>query len=136
LNIRELTISIIQGLVITAGVLFAYQWVVQQGGSQEKTRAMVFTTLIIANIFLSLTNRSFHYSIFESMKNKNLLFPLISILTLSLLIAILYVPAIANFFQVTQLSLSEIWVSTAIAIVSVLWFELYKLCKRLLKQAL
>ncbi len=134
LNIRELTISIIQGLVITAGVLFAYQWVVQQGGSQEKTRAMVFTTLIIANIFLSLTNRSFHYSIFESMKNKNLLFPLISILTLSLLIAILYVPAIANFFQVTQLSLSEIWVSTAIAIVSVLWFELYKLCKRLLKQ--
>src|SRR3546814_5110717 len=70
-------LSIVQGLVITAGVLFAYQWAVQNGGSEEKTRAMVFTTLIFANILLSLTNRSFHYSLFESFKNKNMLFAVV-----------------------------------------------------------
>jgi len=53
LNWRELSISIIQGLMITVGVLFAYQLAVQNGASEEKTRAMVFTTLIFANVFLS-----------------------------------------------------------------------------------
>src|SRR5690606_29984508 len=75
LNLRELAISIIQGLVITAGVLMAYQLSVENGGSEEKTRAMVFTTLIFANILLSLTNRSFYYSMFDSFKNKNWMFP-------------------------------------------------------------
>ncbi|MFC7522359.1 cation transporting ATPase C-terminal domain-containing protein [Parapedobacter sp. GCM10030251] len=42
LNGRELLISIVQGLVITASVLFAYQLTVQAGGSEEKTRTMVF----------------------------------------------------------------------------------------------
>src|SRR5690606_10806585 len=46
LNGRELIISIIQGLAITAGVLFAYQLTAHAGGSEEKTRTMVFTTLI------------------------------------------------------------------------------------------
>ncbi|OJV47844.1 MAG: haloacid dehalogenase, partial [Chryseobacterium sp. 39-10] len=59
LNWRELSISIIQGLMITVGVLFAYQLAVQSGSNEETTRAMVFTTLIFANVFLSLTNRSF-----------------------------------------------------------------------------
>ena len=64
LNWKELSISIIQGLIITAGVLFAYQFAVQKGSSEETTRAMVFTTLIFANVFLSLVNRSFVYSMF------------------------------------------------------------------------
>ncbi|WP_353133708.1 cation-translocating P-type ATPase [Pseudopedobacter sp.] len=130
LNLRELIISIIQGLVITAGVLFAYQWAVQNGGSEEKTRAMVFTTLIISNILLSLANRSFFYSIFDSFKNKNLLFPVVIGLTLVLLFAILYTP-LAGFFQVTQLSLFELGLILLIAVVSVLWFEVYKLFKRM-----
>src|SRR5690606_26121164 len=62
LNWKELSISIIQGLIITAGVLFAYQFAVQKGSNEETTRAMVFTTLIFANVFLSLVNRSFVYS--------------------------------------------------------------------------
>jgi Ca2+-transporting ATPase len=45
--------------MITVGVLFAYQLAVQNGSNEETTRAMVFTTLIFANVFLSLTNRSF-----------------------------------------------------------------------------
>src|SRR5690554_7694154 len=71
LNWKELSISIIQGLTITAGVLFAYQFSVQKGSNEETTRAMVFTTLIFANVFLSLVNRSFVYSMFESFRYKN-----------------------------------------------------------------
>jgi len=130
LNIKELAISIIQGLAITAGVLFAYQWAVQNGGSEENTRTMVFTTLIFANILLSLVNRSFYYSVIESFKYKNILFPIVIGVTLILLFSILYVQPFARFFDVTALDASELGMSIAIASVSVLWFELYKFVKR------
>ncbi|WP_293933436.1 cation-translocating P-type ATPase [Sphingobacterium sp. UBA6645] len=130
LNIKELAISIIQGLAITAGVLFAYQWAIQNGGSEENTRAMVFTTLIFANILLSLVNRSFYYSVFESFKYKNILFPIVIGVTLILLFSILYIQPFARFFEVTDLNASELGMSIAIASVSVLWFELYKSVKR------
>ncbi|MVZ63707.1 cation-translocating P-type ATPase [Sphingobacterium humi] len=130
LNWKELSISIVQGLIITLGVLFIYQWNVQQGGSEEHTRAMVFTTLIFANILLSLTNRSFYYSLFESFKNKNWLLVGVTIATLLLLAGILYIPAMASFFNVTGLKISELAMAGLIAAVSVLWFEGYKFWRR------
>lgn len=130
LNWKELSISIIQGLTITAGVLFAYQFAVQKGSSEETTRAMVFTTLIFANIFLSLVNRSLVYSIFESFKYKNRLFPVIIGATLTLLFAILYIPVFANFFHVTSLNCQDLGIVFLIAAASVLWFEMYKWIKR------
>lgn len=131
LNWKELTISIVQGLMITAGVLFAYQWAAQDGGSEEKTRAMVFSTLIFANILLSLTNRSFHYSLFESFRNRNILFAAVSGLAIILLFAILYVEPLANFFHLSGLNVGELGMATGIACLSVLWFEVYKWVKRL-----
>src|SRR5690606_11830890 len=58
LNLKELGISIIQGLIITAGVLLMYQYAVNIGSDEPTTRAMVFSTMIFANILLSLVNRS------------------------------------------------------------------------------
>jgi len=130
LNWKELSISIIQGLIITAGVLFSYQFSVQKGSNEETTRAMVFTTLIFANVFLSLVNRSFVYSMFESLKYKNPLFPIIIGATLVLLSVILYIPFFSDFFQVNRLNAGELGIAISIATVSVLWFEAYKWIKR------
>ncbi len=130
LSFRELGISIVQGLMITAGILFVYQYVVKAGGDEYQTRAMVFTTLIFANIFLSLSNRSFVFSLFESLKNKNNLFPLVISLTLILLAAILYIPSFAEFFKLSPLSFGQLGMALLVAAVSVLWFEIYKLIKR------
>ena len=98
--------------------------------NEQQTRAMVFSTLIFANILLSLTNRSFHYSLFESFKNRNMLFLTVIGITLVLLFAILYFPPLATFFQVSGLRTSELGIAALIAVVSVLWFEVYKLLKR------
>lgn len=130
LNWKELSMSVLQGVVITIGVLGAYQLSVQKGNGEEITRAMVFTTLIFANVFLSLVNRSFFFSMFASLKNKNRLFPLVIGTTLVLLTAILYVPPIARFFRVAGLGISELGISFLIASASVLWFEIYKWYKR------
>jgi Ca2+-transporting ATPase len=130
LSWKELSLSIIQGLMITAGVLFAYQFAVQKGGDELTTRAMVFTTLIFANILLSLTNRSFSYSILDTLKYKNKLFPLVIGITLVLLASILYIRPVAAFFQVLPLNLSQVGIAFSIATVSVLWFEIFKRLKR------
>lgn len=130
LNRKELLMSIFQGLVITSGVLFAYQVGVWGGGNEEKTRAMVFSTLIFANILLSLVNRSFFYSMFESFKNKNPLFLIVNGVVLVLLFAMLYLRPLSDFFKISALSLSELGIAGLIAMVSVLWFEVYKWVKR------
>lgn len=131
LNWRELTISIIQGLVITAGILWLYQYSVNHGNGEAKTRALVFTTLIFSNILLSLVNRSFYYSMLESFKNRNVLLAGISVLVVLLLLIILYVSPVSEFFSVTALSIKELGLALLTASVSVLWFEIYKFIKRL-----
>jgi Ca2+-transporting ATPase len=131
---RELLLSVIQGLFITAGVLLIYQFVVQNGGAEDKTRAMVFTTLIFSNILLSLVNRSFFYSMFESFKNKNPLIVGITVVVLVLLAGILYIEPWSRFFTVTSLSGTELGVALLVSAASVLWFEVYKLVKRVREQ--
>lgn len=129
LNLRELGISIIQGLVITLGVLFVYQTAIKDGQDEQTTRAMVFTTMIFANIFLSLVNRSFVYSLFSSFQNKNKLFPIVIGTTMILLFAILYIPVFAQFFKLKSLNLQELGFTVLVGSISVLWFELYKLIR-------
>jgi Ca2+-transporting ATPase len=44
---------------------------------------MVFTTLVFSNVILSLVNRSFYYSVFASLKNKNNMMVIATNFTLS-----------------------------------------------------
>lgn len=134
LNLKELSMSIIQGLLITLGILFVYQYAVQNAQNEQSTRSMVFATMIFANVFLSLVNRSFVYSIFESLKTKNKLFPLVIGITLILLFSILYIPSFAYFFKVRSLSLHEVGFTILIAAISVLWIEVFKFIKFRLKR--
>ena len=127
---RELVISVLQGIAITIGVLMVYQLVVQDGGTEEKTRAMVFSTLIFANILLSFVNRSFYFSIFQTIKNHNPLIIVITAVVVLLLSGILYIDSWAQFFSVAPLTAKELGVAFLIAAASVLWFEVYKLFLR------
>ncbi|WP_018344042.1 cation-translocating P-type ATPase [Cytophaga aurantiaca] len=130
LNINELLISIVQGLVITIGTLSMYQYSTSQGNNEEITRSMVFATLVCSNIILSLVNRSLHYSIFRTLFYKNRLMVFILVATFILLCVLLYVPIVSAFFKLGSLSIGQLCISVIVAILSVLWFELYKWYKR------
>lgn len=130
LSLYEMSYSIIQGLAITAGILFVYQLSIQNGGTETLTRTLTFTTLVFSNILISLANRSFYYSVFTTLFNKNRLMLIMNITTLILLGAILYIPAISNFFQVEPLSAYELIICLTISAIAVFWTELWKLYKR------
>ena len=130
LNWRELGMSIIQGLMITGGVLFIYQFTSLNGGTEEHVRTMVFLTLILANIFLTLVNRSFYYSFITTLRYKNKLLVGIILITLAIMAAMLYLPVVTTFFHLTTPHWKDIIQCVMISALSVFWFEIFKWIKR------
>ena len=129
-NLKEITISIIQGLVITLGLLFMYQYCVLNNFSETYTRTSIFITLVASNIFLTLENRSFYYSIFTTIRHKNNLVLIIIGITIVLTSLLLFVPVFSKFFLFEMVDYEQIGLSILIAFVSVMWMEVYKIFKR------
>ncbi len=129
-NLKEISISIIQGLVITLGLLFMYQYCVREGFTETYTRTSIFLTLIAANIFLTLENRSINYSIFTTIRYKNNLVLLIIGITIVVTLLLLFVPVCSKFFLFEKVNYIQIGLSILVGFVSVMWMEVYKFFKR------
>ena len=125
-NWRELTISIVQGLAITAGTLLIYQYAAYQYTTENTTRTMVFATLIAANIFLTLINRSFYFSFLTTLKYKNNLVGIIILSTILLSGLLIYITPLATFFGFSPLALPQVLLCVCTGFVSVIWMELVK----------
>lgn len=133
-NLKEITISIIQGLAITLGLLFVYQYCIRENCTENATRTIVFLTLIASNIFLTLANRSFYYSIFTTIKYKNNLVLLIIGVTVFITTLLLFIPQFSQFFMFNIVSIQHIGLSILVGGISVFWIEIYKGLKRLKKE--
>ena len=129
-HLHELSTSIIQGLMITAATLFVYQYAVGESLNEAYTRAMVFLTLISANIFLTLVNRSFYYSIFTTLSYKNNLVAWIIAATVALTAVIMLTPSFRTLFEFETPVGRDVLISIFAGAVSVLWFEAVKAYKR------
>ncbi len=129
-NLKEITMSIIQGLVITLGLLFVYQYCLAEGFTENVTRTTIFLTLIASNIFLTLENRSFYYSIFTTIRYKNNLVLIIIGITILITSLLLFVPVFSRFFLFEKVSFSQIGLSILVGFISVMWIEIYKIFKR------
>jgi P-type Ca2+ transporter type 2C len=126
---KELGISLLQGIMIMLGVLFMYQYGVRQGLPEQGVRACVFSTLVFANMCLTLTNRSFKYTWLQTLRYQNGTIPFILLASLLLLLAILYIPFLAHLFRVAPLSFSHLGWCALAGFVSVVWLEVYKYIK-------
>ncbi len=127
---NELTTSIIQGLMITAGALLIYQYAVWKGFNESTTRTMVFTVLIAANIILTLVNRSFYFSILTTLKYRNNLVPIIIGITVAITALLLFVNPFTRFFEFETLNYLQLSISILVGFASVIWYELVKWWKR------
>jgi Ca2+-transporting ATPase len=130
LSLKQLSLSIIQGLMITAGCLGVGYYYIQQGSDNTTIRTVIFTTLLFSNVFLTLVNRSFHYSVFKTLAYKNNLVPLIIGITLLFIAALLYVPFMQNLFRLQSLSLQTTASCILAGIAGTLWIEIWKFIRR------
>ncbi len=123
---NELLISFTQGLIITAGVLGLYYIYMNYGKTLEETRTIVFTTLVLSNIFLTFVNRSFTENISRTSRYKNKLAPLVILISIVFLMAIHLLPMARNIFRLSVIGGKEFLICLATAFISVMWFELCK----------
>ena len=122
----ELLISITQGILITAGVLWIYYFSMYKGATLPETRTMVFTALIISNIFLTFTNRSFTQNLTKTIRYKNNLAPWVLLTSVLFLATLHLVPFVRTIFGLTTIHFTDFALCAGIAFVFVLWFEVYK----------
>jgi Ca2+-transporting ATPase len=129
-SLRELSISIVQGLVITLACLSLGYYYIHLGYSEGMVRTIVYMTLIFSNLFLTLENRSFRYSIFTTIKYKNRLIPMILALSLIIPVLSLFVTPIREIFEFEVPSLLVMSHCFAAAFIGVMWIEIYKYIRR------
>jgi Ca2+-transporting ATPase len=124
----ELGLTILQGLAITVACLFVGYHAAAHGDGAY-VRACIFSTLVFANVFLTLVNRSFTQSIAKTIRMKNRLIPVVIFLSLALLAAILYLPFFNGVFNVVPLGPAELLMPFLAAILAVFWVEPWKIWK-------
>ncbi len=129
LSFKQLMLSILQGLAITAGCMGAGYYYLQMQAPDDVVRTIIFSTLLFSNVFLTLVNRSFRYTIFTTLKYKNNLVPGILAATLIFIAALLYVPFMQRLFTLHTLQFKEIVLCIAIAFVATCWVEIWKLVR-------
>ncbi|HRH58995.1 MAG TPA: cation-translocating P-type ATPase C-terminal domain-containing protein, partial [Chitinophagaceae bacterium] len=123
---KELLISFLQGAVIAAGALALYYYFMHSGASLEQTRTIVFTTLILSNVFLTFANRSFSATIYYTSRYKNNLASAILILSIVFLLSLHLVPFVRNLFQLGIITAGNFWLCICVSFFSVMWFEVHK----------
>jgi P-type Ca2+ transporter type 2C len=132
---KELQMSILQGMLISAGLLTLYFYFMQHGYELKYVRTTVFNTLILSNIFLTFTNRSFTESIVKTLSYKNALAPWVIFISLGFLITINTVSFLRDIFQLSLLTMFHYFICLIVSLFSVCWFELIKGWRRGLRVA-
>lgn len=134
LNLRVLIKSVIQGLTVFAASFGAYY--VTLGGAVENAptaRSLGLAIIMLANLFLVQVNSSEHDFIYHSAKRliKDKVMWAVNIGTVVLLAVILYTP-LSGFLKLAPLSAVQMLLALGFAALSVLWYEIVKLIKKLL----
>jgi Ca2+-transporting ATPase len=123
---RTLGISLLQGVSVLAIVMLVFAASRWLGVDDNEARAMTFTTLVIANLGLILTNRSWTRTIRGTLRTPNRALWLVLGGTAVFLGLVLYVPALMRLFQFGRLSALDITIAIAAGALSIAWFEMLK----------
>ncbi len=114
-----------------AVVLLVYVNALGRGFGEAEVRTMTFTTIVIANLCLILTNRSWSETIVTTLRTPNKAMAWVFAGTLICLILVLFIPVLSDLFRFGSVSILDLLVCAMAGAGSVIWFECYKCwCKR------
>lgn len=122
-----IALSLLQGLSVLIIVMAVYAVSLYRGQGDMEARALTFTTLIVANLGLILTNRSWSRTILETLSTPNAALWWIIGGALIFLGAVLYVPFLRDLFKFAFLHFIDLAICFMAGIASILWFEGLKL---------
>ena len=125
----KILFSCLQGVGILAVTVAVYFVSLYQAYDIKEVRAMAFTTLIVSNIAVILTNRSWTDNIFKIIATPNKAVLWVVGGAVFFLTLILNIPFFLDLFQFDKLSLINIVICIVAGLTTIIWFEIYKLVK-------
>ena len=126
---KKIIFSCLQGVGIFIVTLIIYFTGLRHGYKAEEVRAMTFTTLIISNISVIVTNRSWTNNIFRIIATPNKAVLWVTGGAIFFLILVLNIPFFLSLFQFQKLSLINFLICSLAGMTTIVWFEFYKLFK-------
>jgi len=127
---RTIIYGLMQGLSVLLVVLAVFGISMYRGQGELDARALSFTTLIIANLGLIFTNRSWSMTVFKTFRRPNPALWWITLGALFFLGVVLYVPVVRDLFRFSTLHFTDLAISLSAGILSVFWTEGFKIYGR------
>lgn len=127
---QALSVSLFQGLSILLLVMLIHNTAAHYGLSENAARAVAFTTLVIANLCLIISDKSWASSIISVLHSRNVALWWVVGGALTFLAGALYIPILQDIFHFAPLSIGWIIASVAIGMSSLVLFELVKILAR------
>ncbi len=118
--------SSLQGLGILLALLAIFGVALYRGQGEADARALAFTTLVLANLFLILTNHSWEDSILHTWRSDNPALWWVLGGALAFLGLVLWNPALRKMFHFSKLHPADLALCFGAALLSVMWFEILK----------
>jgi Ca2+-transporting ATPase len=123
---KLLFLSFLQGIFSLLVVIAVFQIALKKGQTPNGARTLAFATLVISNLCLILTNRSWSRSIVASLTVFNRAFVWVIGGAVVFLGLVIYVPLLRKLFHFEMLHLSDLIICLCAGVLSILWFELVK----------
>lgn len=123
---KVIILSVLQGLSVLTIVMAIYAMTLSRGIGEAEARTLAFTTLIIGNLGLILTNRSWERTIFASIRTKNSALWWVLGGAIVFLALVLYVPFLQKLFHFTTIHAPELAMSLTAGVLGIVWFEILK----------
>jgi Ca2+-transporting ATPase len=127
---RSLVRSALQGVVVFGMVIGVFEAALFLGETVAHARTLAFITLIVANLCLIVTNRSWQRSLFASLAVPNAALLWVVGSALAFLGLVVYVPGLRGLFHFAPMSLLDMLIALGAGLVSVTWFEIVKTIRR------
>jgi Ca2+-transporting ATPase len=127
---KKILLSCTQGLGILIISLLVYFIGLKLGYTEKSVRTLTFVTLIVSNIAVILSNRSWTSNIFTILFTPNKAVKWVVGGAIFFLTLILNIPFLLSMFQFERIGWIELLVCTLAGFSSILWFEIYKQVKR------
>ncbi len=129
-NGKTVGLSLLQGVIVLAVTLAVYRLSLVLNLGDAEARTLTFTTLVIANLGLILTNRNWSATIFTSFRARNIALRWIVSSAVVFLGLVIYVPWLRDLFHFEILNGVDVLICVGAGLVSVLWFEVVKYFSR------
>jgi Ca2+-transporting ATPase len=122
----RLLLALLEGASVLVVVLAVFGTALYRQQGDREARALAFTTLIVANLGLIFTNRSWSRTLAESVRTPNAAARGVYGGGIALLLLVLYVPPLRELFHFSALHVDDLAICLGAGLLSVLWFEGFK----------